>query len=493
MPISPMSEQTPQAAPFVVTLLSDVGTPVSVFHKLIQGASTGFLFESTEGDSRLARYSIIGVNPIKTISFKNGEAVLCDHVNDIKHAQSVSNPLQLLSSILEKESRALSTKRLPFPFSGGLVGYLGYGATRYFEGIAQQSHDPFGVPEGYWGLYDSMVVFDHQFRTINVISHRGQAHARGIVETLTAPCRLEPLLHKEGDTLERQVFDGVTGPFTEDSFVSLVSQSKAYIVEGQVFQIVLSQRFSLPVTSQPLDVYRLLQSVNPSPYAYFLKFPEFAYLGSSPETFVQCQDGRVILRALAGTRPRGATDEEDSRLSSELRSNEKELAEHMMLVDLGRNDLGRVCRAGSVRTGPIATVSKYRHVMHLATEIEGMLRADRTCFDVFQSCFPRGTVSGAPKVRAMELLACLEPEQRGIYSGVVGYFDLHGNMDGAIAIRSALIKDGWAHVNAGAGVVFDSDPLSEYHETRNKARSVISALKLAEQSKRAGQIDPQAR
>lgn len=221
-------------------------------------------------------------------------------------------------------------------------------------------------------------------------------------------------------------------------------------------------------------------SLNPSPYAYFLKFPRFAYVGSSPETFVSCHDGEVVLRALAGTRPRGTTPEADERLAAELRADEKELAEHRMLVDLGRNDLGKTCRVGSVKIGEIAKIVRYTHVMHLATEISGRLREDKNAFDVFQSCFPRGTVSGAPKIRAMQLLSQLEPEHRGIYSGVVGYIDREGNMDGAIAIRSALIKNGHAHVNAGAGIVHDSDPKSEYEETRNKAKSMLKAIRLAE-------------
>ncbi len=518
-------------SPAVVSLLSDIGTPVSVFHQLSQQESTAFLFESTEGDSRLARYSFVGIDPIKTIAFRNGHAVVCEYgtVADnrwsmdrggarsgggerrasgaLEDAEShgnatesageagaptkrtieVSNPLEFLKGILE-EARASGIGGCPdLPFSGGLVGYLGYGATRYFENIPQQEADPLNVPIGYYGLYDSVIVFDHQYRRIKVVSHRGMDHARSLVERLTAPSVLSPLPDEELSLSDSAVFDGVTGPFTAESFVELVEKSKQYIREGQVFQIVVSQRFSLPLTAAPLDVYRILQALNPSPYAYLLKCPGFAYLGSSPETFVKCQNGRVILRALAGTRPRGSTEEEDARLAKELRSDEKELAEHRMLVDLGRNDLGRICQAGTVQVGEIAVLAKYTHVMHLATEISGTLAGGKTSFDAFQSCFPRGTVSGAPKIRAMQLLSHLEPEQRGVYSGVVGYFDFAGNMDGAIAIRSALLKDGAAHVNAGAGVVFDSKAEAEYEETRNKARSVIKAIKLAERTASSGE------
>jgi anthranilate synthase component 1 len=295
-----------------------------------------------------------------------------------------------------------------------------------------------------------------------------------------APVQLTPIVLTGESLSEQEIFDGVTGPFTKDSFLNSVRKTKQFIREGQAFQIVLSQRFSVGVKKPAIDIYRYLQATNPSPYAYFLKCPDFVYLGSSPETFVRCTQGHALLRAIAGTRPRGKNEEEDVQLAKELKANEKEMAEHRMLVDLGRNDLGRVSKPGTVHIGEIACLTKYTHVMHLFTEVMGQLDAGKTSFDVFQSCFPAGTVSGAPKVRAMQLLFELEPEQRGVYSGSVGYFDLAGNMDGAIAIRSALIKDGFAHVNAGGGIVFDSDPETEYNETRNKAKSILQAIKLAQ-------------
>jgi len=471
-------------SPAIISLLSDIGTPVSVFHQLSESEPTAFLFESTEGDSRLARYSFVGIDPIKTIAFGGGQATVTEYAEKVgcERKVAVSNPLDFLKDVLA-EAHAQGISGCPdLPFSGGLVGYLGYGATRYFENIPQPDADPFQVPIGYYGLYDSVIVFDHQYRKIKVVSHRGVEHARSLVKRLTAPSVLLPLADQEGSLSDGAAFDDVSGPFTREGFVDLVEKCQHYIREGQVFQIVVSQRFSLKVSADPLDVYRILQALNPSPYAYLLKCPGFSYLGSSPETFVKCQDGRVILRALAGTRPRGSTEEQDSRLARELKSDEKELAEHRMLVDLGRNDLGRICQPGSINVGEIAVLARYTHVMHLATEITGTLASGKTSFDAFQSCFPRGTVSGAPKIRAMQLLSHLEPEQRGVYSGVVGYFDYAGNMDGAIAIRSALLKDGTAHVNAGAGVVFDSKPEAEYEETRNKARSVIKAIKLAERT-----------
>ena len=291
---------------------------------------------------------------------------------------------------------------------------------------------------------------------------------------------LKPLKLDLQQLSQAEVFENVSTSVSHDKFIETVEAAKEHLREGQAFQIVVSQRFSLPTKAPAINIYRMLQATNPSPYAYFLKFPGFVYLGSSPETFVQCQNKKLMLRAIAGTRKRGTTPSEDVALGIELRQDEKEMAEHRMLVDLGRNDLGRVSAPGSVLVGELACLSRYTHVMHLETEITSSLDDESTPFAAFKSCFPAGTVSGAPKVRAMQLLAKLEPERRGIYSGAVGYFDLRGSMDGAIAIRSALIKDGVAYANAGAGIVYDSQPESEYEETRNKAKGVLSAIILAE-------------
>lgn len=473
-------------APAVVSFLSDVGTPSCVFHRLSENEDTAFLFESTETDTRLARFSFIGIDPAKTIRLENGQATIVDRRIGKETTLAFENPLLVLSEVIREEpafgNLPVGVSKLvgSLPFVGGLVGYLGYGATKYFEKIPQQKNDPQAVPEGYYGLYDSLVVFDHLTRRIHVLSYRGFDHVDMLSQRLLAGSELKPLFDLASNLSDSEIFEGIAGPFNQDQYVEAVHKCKEFINEGQVFQIVLAHRFGLPIKSEPLDVYRVLQAINPSPYAYYLKYPDFVYLGSSPETFVQCQDGEVVLRALAGTRPRGQTDAEDQALAQELRKNEKELAEHHMLVDLGRNDLGRICQPGTVRVGEIATLTKYAHVMHLATEVSGCLRNDKTCFDVVQSCFPRGTVSGAPKIRAMNLLSDLEPERRGIYSGVVGYFDFAGNTDGAIAIRSALIKNGQAHVSAGAGIVYDSDPVAEYEETRNKAKSVLKAIKMAD-------------
>jgi anthranilate synthase component 1 len=489
-------------SPTVLSFCSDIGTPVAVFEKLSRNEPNAFLFESTEGDSRLARYSFLGIDPCQTISFSNGRVMTRGRDGQTKE-ETISDPIDYLQrtletfqeeligegrriapdgSIHESDSTNINHVASFLPFIGGLVGYLGYGSTQYLEKISQQSKDVVAVPDGFYGMYDSCVAFDHQYRRVTVMSFRGEEHAHSLVKRISDPSGLNPLRITQQVLSEEEIFDETKSSVSKEDFIKAVEKAKQFIQEGQVFQIVLSQRFSAYTTVNPIDLYRMLTATNPSPYAYYLKCPDFVYLGSSPETFVQCRDGQLLLRALAGTRRRGATTQEDETLACELKADEKEMAEHRMLVDLGRNDLGRVCRPGSIKVGEIASLTKYTHVMHLATEITGTLDGTHTSFDAFRSCFPAGTVSGAPKVRAMQLLSSLEPERRGVYSGSVGYFDLNGNTDGAIAIRSVLIKDGIAHVNAGAGLVYDSKPEMEYQETRNKAKSVLQAIKLAERS-----------
>jgi anthranilate synthase component 1 len=474
---------------------ADLGTPVGLFEKLSNEKDYAFLFESTEGDARLARYSFLSCDPCLTVSFKDGQVFKHDHSG--LSTGAVSNPLDYLQEILEQFGlladsaiknalvndsghSELSKFLQDLPFVGGLVGFMGYGACQYMAAIEQQKADPTSVPDGCYALYDSAIVFDHQFRRVILLSLRGEAHAQTMLDLLLAGGNLKPLKLDLKQLSSEEVFQNVTTSVTKEKFIETVEAAKEYLREGQAFQIVVAQRFSIPALAPPINIYRMLQATNPSPYAYYLKFPDFVYLGSSPETFVQCQNKKLMLRAIAGTRRRGETAAQDVELGAELRADEKEMAEHRMLVDLGRNDLGRVSTPGSVKVGELACLSKYTHVMHLETEITSELASDETQFSAFQSCFPAGTVSGAPKVRAMQLLSKLEPERRGIYSGAVGYFDLRGSMDGAIAIRSALIKNGIAYANAGAGIVYDSQPEAEYEETRNKAKGVLSAIILAE-------------
>lgn len=470
--------------PTVFSLLSDTVTPVALFQHLAKEHPTAFLFESAEGDAKLARYSFIGMAPLLTVQFKNDLATVKHHRIDKEYTELIENPLTYLEK-LQTEHLPSATPYGELPFTGGWVGYLGYSTCHGNDGIPQQQNDPLGVPDVYLGLYDTVIVFDHLYRRISLVTHRSKIESEKLFtdlkNSLNKVAAESPYL-TVADRLPSKgdLFKTVASSMSKETFCQNVEQIQQAITEGEAFQIVLAQRFSRPITCQPLDIYRQLVSINPSPYAYYLKFPEFSYLGSSPETFVKQTNGQVMLHALAGTRPRGKMLEEDQQLATELRNDDKEMAEHRMLVDLARNDLGRVCQPGSIQVGEIAKLLRYTHVMHLATEIRGKLSNNASGYDIIQSCLPRGTVSGAPKRRAMQWLAKLEPERRGIYAGMVGYIDAAGNTDGAIAIRSALIKDGIAHVQAGAGIVHHSKPEQEYEETRNKASSVLTAIELAE-------------
>ncbi|MCC7528974.1 MAG: anthranilate synthase component I family protein [Candidatus Melainabacteria bacterium] len=468
-----------------ISYSADFTTPVALFDRLSRSSRDAFLFESTEGDGRLARYSFLGVDPLLVVEFDETHAHVECHADNLDNARvsfSIDSPIDFLRNLLKNNPVPSHPLIAEAPFAGGLVGYLGYGATSFTEHISQQSSSVSRVPIGRYGLYDSFVLFDHQYRRVTFFSARGEQHINELVHRSLLHSQLPPFRLDMPKLSKDELFKNVTGPFTRESFINAVLAAKGKVLEGEVFQIVVSQRFSLPISAPPIDVYRALQATNPSPYAYFLKCPGFSYLGSSPETFVRSTEGQVLLlRAIAGTRPRGKDRLEDVALELELKQSEKEIAEHRMLVDLGRNDLGRICAPGTVKIGELACMTRYTHVMHLATEVTGSLAPGKDVFHAFESCFPAGTVSGAPKVRAMEILAELEPEQRGIYSGAVGYFDTRGNMDGAIAIRSVLIKDGMAHINAGAGIVYDSDPDMEYEETRSKALSVIQAVRIAHQ------------
>jgi anthranilate synthase component 1 len=416
------------------------------------------------------------------------------------------DPLVLLEEHLKMEqNHFVSSKALEgYPFRGGWMGYMGYAATQYFDRIPQQSKAPVNVAEAFYGLYDTFLIFDYLRDEVLFISYREEREANELLDTLRANINrdfFETEIISENAEVSREIFKNVHDSMGREKFEAGVEQAKEYIREGEAFQIVLSHRFSLPISCDPIDIYQTLKTLNPSDYCFYFIIPgthhslpatpprpspllrgggKTVYLGTSPEAFVRSINRSVMIRALAGTRPRGMNSDEDERLELELKSNEKELAEHYMLIDLARNDLGRVCEIGSVRVEEIATVVRYTSVMHLATEVTGKLERSKSIYDLFRSCFPAGTVSGAPKIRAMQLLSALEQEQRGIYSGAVGYFDAFGNMDGALAIRSAVIQDSIAHVNTGAGIVYDSDPASEYMETRHKASAILRAIQLAD-------------
>jgi anthranilate synthase component 1 len=489
---------TPKNLPHIHSVLADMTTPLRLFEILSHNQPQAILLESTDGDSRLARYSILGWIPSLRVSFKAGMASVFK-ADGTHYEAPCDNPLSYMQTkqahFLESHGLTQEDLQAVPQFTGGWLGYLGYNAVPYFEpSVTAQTTDVLQVPDAAFGFYDVVLEFDHLKRTLSLVSYRDIAETNAIWASVlqalqSSSSQFTPLpaslaIPEETDTL----FAPYTGPFTKETFCNHVKQCKELIVAGEVFQIVLAQRFSKPFQgNHPLDVYRTLIATNPSPYSYILKFPEFYYLGSSPETFVQCQQGKVVLRALAGTRPRGGNEAEDTALAIELRQNEKELAEHKMLVDLARNDLGKVCEVASVSVGELAQIHYYTHVMHLATEVSGQLKPQHSAYDVVQSVLPRGTVSGAPKIRAMQHLSTLEPERRGIYAGAIGFFDLAGNTNTCIAIRSALIKGGQVHIQAGAGIVYDSIPVDEYEETRNKAKSVVKAVYWAEQAAQSTQ------
>jgi anthranilate synthase component 1 len=476
--------------PIFRKILADGLTPVSAFTKL-QGGSWNFLFESVVGGEKVGRYSFLGSSPFLRFIAKGTKVVLERYSKDKQintEEVETSDPLALLQKYIAKYS-APHVQGLP-RFCGGAVGYAGYDTVRYVEKLPNIPKDDRGLPDLAFGFYDHMVIFDHINKTIAVVVH---AHLEGknpkdaydsacqrideIVSLLDAPgneLRVRDI-HPEGPV--QQAF---SSNFSKEQFEKAVLKCKEYIFAGDIFQVVISQRLETKTNAKPLDIYRTLRVVNPSPFLFFLSMGELHLIGSSPEIMVRVEEGNVTIRPLAGTRPRGANDEEDRKLAADLVGDPKERAEHIMLVDLGRNDVGRIADFGSVRLTDVMTVEKYSHVMHLCSTVEGTLRKNMTALDALKACLPAGTLSGAPKVRAMEVIDELEPQKRGPYGGAVGYIDFSGNMDTCIALRTMVLMDGKAYLQAGAGVVADSDPTKEYEETLNKARGLLRAIEIAE-------------
>jgi anthranilate synthase component 1 len=451
-------------------IVADLDTPVSAFLKLRSGGYS-FLLESVEGGERLARYSFIGTEPYRVLQFN-----MADH----------GDLLSTIATELRKNSLA-PVEGLP-KFTGGAVGYLGYEAITRFEELPSPEHDNLNIPIAIFMLSDTLLIFDHVTHKIKVVSHvrtdsdidSAYRKATDRIDTLVR--RLEkPLVQPTGDQSQLLMsLPQTTSNFSKTDFQIAVGKIKEYITAGEAIQVVLSQRLSRPTAASPFDIYRALRTINPSPYMFYLDFDNFQLIGASPEILVRVEDDKVVTRPLAGTRPRGKNREEDARLEYELRHDEKERAEHIMLVDLGRNDIGRVSEPGTVTVSDLMEVERYSHVMHLVTHVQGKLRGDMTAFDALRACFPAGTVSGAPKVRAMEIITEFEPEKRGAYAGAAGYFSFSGNMDMAIAIRTIVLKDRVAYVQAGGGIVYDSIPEREYQETLNKAQATLSAIEQAE-------------
>ncbi len=447
---------------------ADLETPVSAYLKIARG-NYSFLLESVEGGERLARYSFIGTEPSLVLRTGNDNPV---------------DPLNLV----EKEFaqlRPVSIADLP-RFHGGMVGYLSYEVARYFEKLPCPDQDPQGLPESVLMLADTLLVFDHITHKIKVVSH---THLDGDVDKAyrEATRKIDDLVNRLEQPIQSKSPKNaplnrseVSSNFSPARFEAIVSQAKEYIYAGDIIQAVLSQRLSRPINASPFAIYRALRSVNPSPYMYYLHLGDFYIVGASPELLVRVEDDIVSNHPIAGTRRRGKDTTEDLALEEELKHDKKECAEHIMLVDLGRNDIGRISEPGTVEITQLMDLERYSHVMHLVSHVQGKLRAGLSQFDALRSCFPAGTVSGAPKIRAMEIIAELEREKRGPYAGAVGYFDFSGNLDTAIAIRTVIIKDNIAYIQAGAGIVADSIPEREYQESLAKAQALLAAIDQAE-------------
>jgi anthranilate synthase component 1 len=473
--------------PLYAELIGDLETPISAVLRFAD-EDTVFLLESAESAERFGRYSFLGFDPKRTLSYRNGVYTVVD-ADGVREVPA-RDPFRGLAEIVGKKSVA-PLPNLP-AFVGGAVGYFSYDAVRYLERLPDAPPDDLGVAEAYFAVTDALVVFDHLRHKVLVVAlvdaaglrdvegegfsaayRRAVDDIRRISERLSAPlARRAPSLG--GGSL------AISSNFTRETYEEAVERAKEYIRAGDAFQIVPSQRFAAEIGDlDPLLLYRGLRTVNPSPYMTYLKLGGLSLVGASPEPLVRVEDRRVMTRPVAGTRGRGASVEEDASLAEELLADEKERAEHVMLVDLGRNDLGRVSEVGSVELASFMEVERYSHVMHIVSTVEGDLREGLTALDALAAAFPAGTVSGAPKVRAMEIIDELEPTRRGPYAGATGYYGIDGRLDTCITLRTALLKDGVAYFQAGGGVVADSVPSLEYEETRNKARAMERALEVA--------------
>jgi anthranilate synthase component I len=476
-------------------LTADTLTPVSAFCKLQEG-DWSFLFESVVGGERIGRYSFLGAGPFRTFEARGTKTRTRDGRGKWTEAE-VADPLRALEDMIA-EYRAPSVAGLP-RFCGGAVGYAGYDTVRYVERLPNAPHDDRGIPDLSFGFYDRMVIFDHVAKTVLVVAHarvaggeeqlrKAYAEAcrcadevverlqRGVADIPIAD--IDPSAKASGGL--RLPLAGVTSNFTRAEYEAAVEKAREYINAGDAFQIVLSQRFRTETRARPFDIYRALRVVNPSPFMFFLRAGEVTLVGASPEIMCRVENGVITNRPLAGTRRRGATPEEDVALAAELVADPKERAEHIMLVDLARNDVGRVAELGSVRVNDLLAVERYSHVMHLSSTVTGALKPGLTAFDAMRASLPAGTLSGAPKVRAMEIIDELEPHRRGPYGGAVGYVDFSGNMDTCIALRTMVLLGQTAYVQAGAGLVADSVPAAEYQETVDKAMSLLRAIEVAE-------------
>lgn len=483
-------EQTEKGnvVPIVRSVLADLHTPVSAFMRVCGAAQQSFLFESVEGGERLARYSFLAANPFLTLRVNNSKLT----VEKDGHSQLIENTT--LFDYLRKYFRQNKLARrdnLP-PLCGGAVGFLTYNTIRWFEPILDEGNY-YETDDAVWMFFKTILAFDRLKQRIEIVSIVFTDEANGdkaklealYNEAVAETGRIEEMLN-ETISFPKSVKDNddaslaFASNWSKKGFMEGVEKIKESILAGDAYQVVLSQKFIRGVSAEPINIYRALRTTNPSPYMFYLKFGETTLIGASPEMLVKCRGKKLEYRPIAGTRPRGATETEDWVLGEDMRSDEKEIAEHVMLVDLGRNDLGRIAEYGSVEVDDLMKIERYSHVQHLVTSLRAILREDLDCFDALASCFPAGTVSGAPKVSAMQIINKLEPTPRGIYAGTVGYIDYANNLDTCIAIRTMELRDGVASVQAGAGIVADSVPEKEYEETINKARALVKAIEMAE-------------
>ncbi len=480
--------------PVYKELVADLQTPVSAYYKVCDKAKHAFLLESVEGEEKIAQFSFLAKDPELILETKGNNVT----ITDFKAGRAVkskdkmkSGPLDVIRSILDKY-KYVPVKGLP-RFCGGLVGYGSYDLVRFFEKLPDKTKDDLKLPDTLMALVRDLIIFDHRNQKIKIVScvhlkekssdqTKVRAYKQAIknidqlIDELNKP--LTPAAQKKTKAKKAAKLK-VKSNMTEARFKKIVSEAKKQIRAGEIIQAVLSQRFAIDLKVDAFNIYRALRVLNPSPYMYFLKFNDLKIVGSSPELLVRCDNGVIETRPIAGTRPRGKTEKEDQALAEDLLADPKEIAEHIMLVDLGRNDLGRVSKKGTVAVSEFMIVEKYSHVMHIVSNVKGRLKKDKDDLDVLQAAFPAGTLSGAPKIRAMEIIEELEPTKRGPYGGCIGYFSFSGNLDTCITIRTVVAKKNKAYIQAGAGIVADSNPKKEYQETVNKAKAAIRAIEMA--------------
>ncbi|HEY5543958.1 MAG TPA: anthranilate synthase component I [Candidatus Binatia bacterium] len=472
--------------PVYQELLMDLETPLSFFKRLERDRYS-FLLESVEGSERWARYSFLGTRPQRIFKAQGNRVTIIE--DDKTETRIADEPLKMLEELL-KDCQPVSVPGVP-PFFGGALGYVSYDAVEQFHEISNDKKDPLGMPEIFFVFVQTLVAFDNLKHTIKVIDNarvgeganlrRAYDQSIARIRKVISSLRRKPRGIEPRDLTQGKGTRKFRSNLTQEGFKKAVIKAKEYIKAGDIIQAVLCQRLETETETDPFEIYRALRFINPSPYMFYLELEDLRVIGSSPETMVRLTGDIIELRPIAGTRRRGATPEEERALEADLLADPKERAEHIMLVDLGRNDVGRVAEIGSVEVNELMAIERYSHVIHIVSNVRGKLAADKTPFDLFVSAFPAGTVSGAPKIRAMQIISELEPQKRGLYAGAIGYFGYNGNLDTCIVIRTIVMKGKKVFINAGAGIVADSDPASEYQETLNKARAMLRAIELAEQ------------